>query len=386
MQGGSRSGRQARTGQRSTGLPATADTRSPGGGAARILSAGLRSAGSMAVALLTLEAAPASAVCVPFPCDACWVVNSGQLNLVILDRDEGLVRLVPNVRFQGDSPQIALVVPTPAVPTLEAAPARIWSDASALTAPVPSDADFDGFGCSQVDRQVAEPTLDDVTVLATQTVGAFSATTVESADPEAIVRWLRNEGFEVDAAAAARFAPLVADGWVFTAMKSDSSLVMPEGGWNANVDPVEFRWSGNRFEIPLELLGTNRAGLLPMTFFVLDAHRVQIPDFAVNYANRLSRSETEAIGRLYPALGRYLLEGRFFTRLDRRFTSGTPMEGRVEITWAPHDEEFRQGVNRAGGSAGWLPLVAGLAALLALARGIAARARPVPGSSRSRAQ
>ncbi|MEZ4648162.1 MAG: DUF2330 domain-containing protein [Candidatus Eisenbacteria bacterium] len=309
-----------------------------------------------------IEPTPANSMCVPFPCDQCWVSNSGQLNLVVMDRDEGVVRLIPNIRFVGESPVIALIVPTPQVPTLLEAPARIWSDASALTAPTNQSFDGGSFGCTGEDAIPVYDTgnaEDGVVILAEQTVGGFTATTIASDDTAALVDWLVREGFEIDSSEQLRFAPLVDDGWVFTAMKSDSTIVMPTGGWDANVNPVEFRWTGDVVEVPFGVLQINTQSQLPMTFYVVDEHRSALADFSTSYANRISRSEAEAIQSRYPGFAGYIREGDFVTRLDRTFFLGDPMSGRFAIEWAPTDEEFRQGrsgswIFRSGWSENWL--------------------------------
>lgn len=331
-----------------------------------VLAGTLLFAGAAAI----LSPGSAVAVCVPFPCDECWVTNSGQLNLVVLDREANQVRLVPNIRFQGDSPVIALVVPTPAEPSLAPAGSRIWTEASALTSSASRNLTNDGIGCgSGYDTvPVLSPQEDGgVEVLSEQTVGGFRATTVRSDDPDALVDWLVAGGFSVSPSDAERFAPLIADGWVFTAMKSDSTLIMPQDGWNASVDPVEFSWSGDGFEVPLGVLGINRSSSLPMTFYVVDAHRTRLLDFRASYANRVSRSELDAIRERYPTFGAYLREGQFLTRLDRSFFAGTPMEGRVPIEWASNDDEFRNGWGAGGVTPAWRPasLVSSWAALVA---------------------
>ena len=333
---------------------------------------------------LLLSAHSAVSMCVPFPCDECWVLNSGQLNLVVMDRDAGVVRLVPNIRFVGESPIIALVVPTPKVPALFEAPSRIWTDASALTAP--SDQSFRSgtFGCTGEEAiPVYSPEADGngVVILAEQTVGGFTATTIRADDPGALFRWLDDEGFAIDSSETARLSPLIDDGWVFTAMKSDSTLVMPLGGWDANVNPIEFQWPGDVVEVPLGVLQINAQSRLPMTFFVVDEHRSKLADFSTSYANRISRSEATAIHDLYPGFQGYLEEGDFLTRLDKTFFAGDPMSGKYSIEWAASDEEFRRGgtnswVFRSGWNESWLAWVLAFSGILAAFRwglGLAAR-------------
>ena len=70
---------------------------------------------------------------------------SDQLNLVVMNREEGEVRLVPNIRLVGTASDFALVVPTPSFPDLAPLEGDIWNDAAALTAPVAARDGSDGF-------------------------------------------------------------------------------------------------------------------------------------------------------------------------------------------------------------------------------------------------
>ncbi|MCI0637186.1 MAG: DUF2330 domain-containing protein, partial [Actinobacteria bacterium] len=207
----------------------------------------------------------AQAICPPFPCDGCWIQSVGQLNLVAIDRTAGRVRLVPNIRFSGQSPVVALVVPTPSLPSLEPADKAIWTEARLLTAPLRSRrSGSDGLGCESSTAVDTGPigvvTAGDVVIHATETVGAFEATIVTSSDPAALVDWLNTNGFTISQDDADRFAPYIARGWFFTAMKMDTTDAanrMPALGWDAQVNPVVFDYAATEFEIPLPVLTIN---------------------------------------------------------------------------------------------------------------------------------
>ena len=66
--------------------------------------------------IIVLGLAPrASAICCPVPCVGCALQWNNQLNIAVMDRDAGRMRLVPNIQFGGVSRDFALVVPTPAL-------------------------------------------------------------------------------------------------------------------------------------------------------------------------------------------------------------------------------------------------------------------------------
>ena len=306
----------------------------------------------LVVALATLATLPArvAATCCPIPCTDCWIRWSGQLNLVVMDRAAGEVRLVPNIRFAGMSPDFALVVPTPSLPAFELGPETIWTEALEATKPAAAqDSNNDLFGCNRNNAIFFEsPRPADaggVVIHAERTVGAMHATVISSDDPTALVRWLAEHGFALTDADAARFAPYVARDWFFTTMRPDTTDAanrMPPGGWNANVPPVVVRFAAQQFELPLPLLAIGAQPLTQLVFFVVDDHRMALPGFATFYANRISRSELSAMRRTYPALAQFLGEGRFLTRLDRTFRDPSEMETAIVLERAPTDDELRR--------------------------------------------
>ncbi len=304
-----------------------------------------------ALVLIALAPVHAAAMCCPMPCFDCFLTSRGQLNLVLMDREAGRVRMIPNIRFAGTAPDFALIVPTPTEPDLTPADRRIWNEAEEMTAPVRTNrfGNDNGLGCGDSIVGRSETTAggapDDVSVIRTVSVGAFLATLVRSDNPEALVEWLNGNGFNVDAAEAAAIAPFAERGWVFTAMKLDTSKPearVPQGGWDSNVDPVVFDFPAADLEVPLSIIGINRGPDMPVVFYVVDDHRTELPGFETLYANRLSTSEYEASKSRYPNLARYLESGRYLTRLDRTFPLSDPMNGSIKLARAASDDEFRR--------------------------------------------
>jgi hypothetical protein len=304
----------------------------------------------------TLPLGPARAMCIPFPCDDCELLSRGQMNLVVFDRDAGRIKMVPNIRITGDAADFALVVPTPGLPTLSPASSLIWTEATALTAPLRTrgfSSGDGGLGCQST--QFAAPTDNEsaedrsgVIVHDRVAVGAFIATILSSDDPEALVGWLNRHNYDVTSEEAAALAPFVARGWFFTTMKLDTSIPAgqrPASGWDNNVDPVLIEYEGDDLEVPLAILDVNRAASLPMVFYVVDDHRAALEGFQTFYANRFDESEHAALLGLYPNLGEFVAPGRFLSRLDRTFQSTDAMAGSITIGEAATDDEFRRTTN-----------------------------------------
>lgn len=325
---------------------------------------------------------PADAMCMPF-CRDCDLRSRGQITWVILEPD-GHVGLIPNVRLEGPAADFGLVVPTPSVPDLVPVPVDIWDESFNLTAAAAARGDErgSGFGCGHESFVVTEPArTEDVTILVQKTVGDFDVTVLAASDSQALVDWLDQNGFDYTPDDVARFTPYVEAGWVFTAMHLAEGVPVPSS-WNINLDPVLFTFEASEVRIPLPLLSIHRSDTFPMAFFVLADHRMDLPGFTTEYANRLSPGEFQAIRDRYPTLGSFLTEGRFVTRLYRLFGIDDPMDQDLLLVRAPSDAEYRR-VSRSV-VFGSFPAGAGtLVAALGLAWLLDRRRRKQPGPDRS---
>lgn len=305
--------------------------------------------------LLTLLALPAElgAVCCPIPPVDWEIQNAGQLNLVRIDKKNELIQLIPNIRFTGNARDFALIVPTPTEPSLFPASATIWGEARNMTAPVvlQRSRSDDSFGCNSSSGPNvtfstggdAETADDGVIVVNETTVGAFQATIITSDDPDALVNWLNERNFTLTEQDAAKFIPLVENGWFFTAMRLDTTKAqVPIQGWNTNVDPVLFEFEGTDFEFALPILSINWTGSLPVTFYVVGDDRASLDGFKTRYANRITATEYEAMLDLYPSMADFAKAGTFLTRLERTITTITAFRQSIFIEKAATNDEFRE--------------------------------------------
>ncbi len=321
-----------------------------------------RSLATRAIITLALVAAPAAAaaMCCPVPCNTCWITAQGQLNFVSIDRVNGRIDLVPNIRFLGVSPDFALVVPTPSLPSFAPVSSTIWDEAAQLTAPIRATRS-NSSGCDCDDDQIlasvddGSPTEagDGVTIHGRETVGGLVATILSSDSPGALVRWLDENGFAFSASDSARFAPYVEREWYFTTMRpdtADTANAMPANGWNADVNPVRVTFAATELEVPLPLITINQNSTMTVQFYIVDDRRVELPGFTTLYANRVSGSEHAAIAERFPTIAALVAPGRYITKLSGVTTPLSGNGGSISLAAAKDDDEFRvivQGAERA---------------------------------------
>ena len=304
------------------------------------------------VSALLLASGRAHAMCCPIPGGGGWIASDVQVSYVVMDRENGRVDLIPNIRFAGVSEDFSLVVPTPTLPTLSAAPERIWDEAALLTAPVASRATTTYFSCTLQTSSLSTPLPpgagDGITVHGRVTMGGFTATTVSSDSPGALARWLDDNGFESGAAESSRFAPYVERKWFFTAMRPDTATPMPHSGWDADVLPVRVSYAATELEVPLPIVTVNQSPRLLMQFYVLDDTKTHLDGFVTLYANTLTEGEVASIRTQYPALAGLVAPGRVLTKLRATTFSDAMTSASIHLERAPDNKDVGEVVMRDG--------------------------------------
>lgn len=140
----------------------------------------------------------------------------------------------------------------------------------------------------------AEPTL--VQVLNRERVGLFDTATIQSADPQALLRWLNENGFATPTNLVPVLADYVRDGWVFGAARLDAG---PGAGEMHATHPLAFIFPTTRPVYPLRLTaqGTASCGV---DLYVFGPGRAHVPGFTVQRCERPSYSTAENKPRFEP--------------------------------------------------------------------------------------
>lgn len=320
--------------------------------------------------LLVAFAGPATAAYAPAPEFNRGLTAEVQVGIVVMNRDEGTISLIPNIGLTGNAQNFCLLLPTPTVPTLEPMGQPIWWSAVNLTQPDALRRAKWDYGCgSDWQPDMMMPALrDDVAQILGPTVGPFVAEVLEADDVDALAAWLIDREFTLAIRDLNRFAPYLERGWVITAMSLDTARVHLSTWIDINVMPTRFTFEASQWELPLPILATGRSGSLPVAFFVIDDHRMTLPGFTTTYANVLNESEMRAIAEAHPDLAPVLETGRVLTRLDRTFIYADSMAASIVLERADSDDEIRRTTYYRGSPGGLPALLVGLGGLLLGAR------------------
>ena len=306
----------------------------------------------MTAALLAalLTAAPVLADgCVVAPRQSeIWEV--GQLAFLDWDADTSTETLHILPKLLTEVKDFAWIVPVPALPVLEESDVQAFRQLEWLTEPEYRSRD-EGWSCDGTyDVQYAGGDEDPVEIIDTEVVGIYDTMILAADDADALsdslIAWgFLHEGNEDD------FADLldayVQDDWYFVSMKIDSTSFEDYDDddysywyWEGGLQPISLAFAAEAPVYPLRISSLSAADNSSVILYVQADERLDFDGADTEYANRLTARELAAIRSDYPELGAWLGEGRWLTKLARRY-SPADMDDDVHLVAASRQTEYR---------------------------------------------
>ena len=307
-------------------------------------------------ALLLLLPTDGYAPCVVFTPPEQELNGTGQRAFIVYNPQTQRVDLVPSINLTGEATEFAIVIPTPSIPKLDTVDRRIFRELNDVTMPVTRWRGGGGSsGCNvfTTDDSARINTLggrsaaeeEGVTVISEQNVGAFDTVILTADNPMALTDWLDSHGYHHSIEDNAILQNYIDQKWIFTAMRLSVEF---EGGerrparfFDRPVDPILLTYTAERLIYPLRLSSISAREGADVTVYILTSDKMHFPSARVEYANRITDTEHDAIRLNYPTLNSFIGEMRYLTRLRRNFAR-TEMDIDFELVGHQDNQEFRR--------------------------------------------
>jgi hypothetical protein len=265
-------------------------------------------------------------------------------SIIIYDRDNQKVGLIPQISFSGVPQDFCAVIPTPTPPKINTVSRDAFYDVERLTSPVWRERGSGCFGGDIIggndDDEAVAPTGIDI--IDEQSVGGYDAVTLSATDPDALITWLEENNYKYSVQDKETIDYYIQRGWVFTVLNIDISRESAISEYyRYNLNPVLFRYSATSLVYPIRLASINSGDRTDIVTYILSDTRMTFPFSRVEYANRIDEKELQNIVERHPAFGGLIGQTRYLTKLRRTF-SIMEMDEDIEIVPAPNDEEFRE--------------------------------------------
>lgn len=305
-------------------------------------------------ALFLLLPTDGYAPCVMFTPPDQELNGTGQRAFIAYDPQTQEVNLVPSINISGEATEFAVVIPTPSIPKLDTVDRQIFRELNDLTMPVTRWRGGGGSsGCNVFTTEDSDgvAVFDDaaeeagVTVISEQAVGAFDTVILTADNPMALTDWLDEHGYHHSIDDNAILQGYISQKWIFTAMRLSAEFEgegrRPARFFDHAIDPILLTYRAEQLIYPLRLTSISAREGTDVTVYILTPDKMHFPSAKVEYANRITDDERDAIRLRYPTFGSFIGESRYLTRLRRSFAR-TEMNTDFELTRHQDSHEFRR--------------------------------------------
>ena len=303
--------------------------------------------------LLLLLPADGYAPCVVFTPPEQQLNGTGQRAFIAYNPQTEQVDLVPSINISGEATEFGIVIPTPSIPKLDTVDRRIFRELNDVTIPVTRWRGGGGTsGCNVFTTEDSDDSVvfdsaveEGVTVISEQSVGAFDTVILTADNPMALTDWLDEHGYHHSIDDNAILQNYIDQKWIFTAMRLN--VEFEEGGrrparfFDQPIDPILLTYREERLIFPLRLTSISSREGADVTVYILTPDKMHFPGARVEYANRITDEERDAIRLRYPTFGSFIGESRYLTRLRRSFAR-TEMNADFELVRHQDSDEFRR--------------------------------------------
>jgi len=245
---------------------------------------------------------------------------------------DGQEDLIIQVSYEGDVEDFAWVVPVPSLPEIKAVNFELFIDLSSLTSQ--SYDYFPGNG------RVFE---EEVMVYERKRVGSYDAATLSSEDPDSLINWLKENGYNFPEDARDIMGHYIEKNWYFVAMKiseeKQQELYPPPQTPGGTIHPVRFSFKNNEIIYPLKISSINK-GETQVLLYVFADHKQEAKGFETEFANWIEPQDVQYFLYLKP----FIKEKVFLTKLRASFEQDE-MENDVNLKQAEDDEPMKPVIN-----------------------------------------
>ncbi|WP_072483700.1 DUF2330 domain-containing protein [Streptomyces atratus] len=273
----------------------------------------------------------------------------------VVDWDGRTEQIVMRLTVRGNAPEAAWIMPVPHRATVELGDPGLFSELSVLTEPElvtrhyfwPRSHDWPFSGSGNVGDGAAAPSAGApaVEVVGRERLGPFDVARLAATDPDALQKWLSDNGFELPDRLATALKPYVDQKWEYVAIR-----LAPRDTGNplvGTLEPLRLRFASERLVYPMRL---SKLASTPqqLGLYVLAAHRMEpsgpiggdAPE--VTYAGRIDprsvAEDTVYLERLTGGKPVYL------TAIEQSFPHPERIDGDHELRAADADTPYRRHV------------------------------------------
>jgi hypothetical protein len=284
------------------------------------------------LAICCFALAPASTMACGMPLNA---RIASEKALIVFDGQT--VALTTSVGLEPTDANAAVVFPVPAPAEVDqpAGGEQLFSYLEGVTAPLLRVEQRYHWGFEPDGAMTGGAPPGGVAVLGRETLGGYDVARLAADDPQALGRWLAENGFDTPAGAEDILAAYVAEGWSFVAVR-----LAPDAP-GGSLAPLRMRYTDNEVVYPMRL-GALSEEPVGVDLYVVANYRTAIDGLETAFAGTVSSLEAQP----GPEIGALLSGAPYMTKLISRGINPASITSDALARQADNDEPYREVITR----------------------------------------
>lgn len=156
-----------------------------------------------------------------------YVQETAQKAVVFYEAATDTETLVVSIDYQGTAQDFGWLIPTPSQPTVERGSQNLFANLEAITDPYSASYKSSEESALTGENDATSPST--VTVVSEQQVAYYDVTVLTATNTEDLLNWFNANGYKYPEAYSYILQDYITNGWYFTAMKINPTLVNSSG-------------------------------------------------------------------------------------------------------------------------------------------------------------
>ena len=267
------------------------------------------------------------------------IYSQDQVAILKLLPDTQELSILAKAYWNNEYYGFAWVIPLPDMPTINTVEVEIFNDLADMTSPYRYQGGCGSFRMypSLGDGSYGE---DYFKVIEYDTIGFLQTVLIQTNSPDSLTDWLSQNGYQTNQAITDVAQDYIDEGWnYFFAAQADTNLPGHSGYDNVG---IKFRFVVDKYVYPMAMTSVSMRDSIGVYLYIIGEHKMFFDGAELQYANRISADEYEAIAEDLPALADYIGVNDYITKLHCKFGVHDESIEDIYPYQSPDDTEYRK--------------------------------------------
>uniref|UniRef100_A0A7C4TAZ1 DUF2330 domain-containing protein n=1 Tax=candidate division WOR-3 bacterium TaxID=2052148 RepID=A0A7C4TAZ1_UNCW3 len=261
------------------------------------------------------------------------IYGADQVSVIKILPDSEELSILVKFGWTVDYYGFAWVVPFPSLPSIREIDDSLFIDLSKLSSTRRTYG-----GCGPYYGEGYDYGGDYFQIVAYQTIGFLQTVLIQTDDPDTLVNYLIDNGYQLPDGMRDMFQDYINRQWhYFFIARVDTTAYNYE-----NNIGICFKFATDKIVYPMKISSLTSINGISVYLYVIGQHKMFFDGAELLYANRLSETELENIKEDFSVLFNYVKEGDYITKLRRFYEHHQDMTSDITLYQSPDDTEFRK--------------------------------------------